>query len=65
VLRRPALLPVPRAAVAALYGEMGTALLFSSARVLPARLQAAGFEFRHPALEPALRHVLGRPPAQG
>jgi hypothetical protein len=64
VLRRPALLPVPRAAVAALYGEMGTTLLFTSARVLPARLQAAGFEFRYPALEPALRHVLGRPPAR-
>jgi NAD dependent epimerase/dehydratase family enzyme len=27
-------------------------------RVVPARLQEAGFTFRHPELEPALREVL-------
>jgi uncharacterized protein (TIGR01777 family) len=62
VLRRPAVVPVPRAAVAALYGEMGTSLLFTSARVLPARLQADGFVHRHPEIEGALRHMLGRQP---
>jgi NAD dependent epimerase/dehydratase family enzyme len=30
-------------------------------RVIPRRLQEAGFEFRHPGLEPALREVLSAP----
>ena len=40
-------------------GEMADALLLSSTRVDPAVLRAAGFEFAHPNLEDALRHVLG------
>jgi uncharacterized protein (TIGR01777 family) len=60
VLGRPALLPLPAAAVRLLFGEMGDALLLASTRVEPGRLAAAGFSFRHPELEPALRHLLGR-----
>jgi NAD dependent epimerase/dehydratase family enzyme len=41
-------------------GEMADALLLASARVLPNRLQEAGYEFRFPELEAALRHVLGK-----
>jgi NAD dependent epimerase/dehydratase family enzyme len=37
---------------------MADALLLSSARVEPARLQAAGYQFKYPQLEGALRHVL-------
>jgi hypothetical protein len=59
VLRRPAVLPVPAAAVRLGLGrEMADALLLSSQRVIPRRLREAGFEWRFPELEPALRHVL-------
>jgi hypothetical protein len=60
VLSRPAILPLPAFAVRLLFGEMGEELLLSSTRVEPHRLQAAGFTFRFPTLEPALRHLLGR-----
>lgn len=60
VLRRPALLPVPSFAVKAAFGEMGEALVLSGARVMPKKLQEAGFEFFWPDLESALRHLLGR-----
>lgn len=60
VLARPAVLPLPAFAVRLLFGEMGEELLLASARVEPHRLQAAGFRFRFPELEPALRFLLGR-----
>jgi uncharacterized protein len=58
VLRRPTLVPMPAIAVRLLLGEMGRVLLLESARVLPRRLERAGFRFRHPELEGALRAVL-------
>jgi hypothetical protein len=61
VLGRPAFLPAPAFAIRLALGEMGQALLLDGARVIPARLQAAGFRFRHADLEGALRAVLGRP----
>jgi NAD dependent epimerase/dehydratase family enzyme len=42
----------------ALGREMAEALLLSSARVEPAKLKTAGYQFKHPQLEGALRHVL-------
>ena len=57
-LSRPTLFSVPAFAARLLLGEMGNELLLSSARVLPARLEASGFPFRHPRLREALRHVL-------
>ena len=61
VLRRPAVLPVPGFGPRLLLGGEGAAeVALASQRVLPARLTAAGHRFRHPRLEPALRHVLGR-----
>ena len=60
VLSRPAILPMPAFAVRLLFGEMGDELLLSSTRVEPHRLQTAGFSFRFPQLEPALRYLLGR-----
>ena len=59
VLRRPAVLPVPRFALQIVLGEMVQDLL-ASAHVVPHRLVESGFEFRHPALEGALRAVLDR-----
>lgn len=57
-LRRPAIAPVPAFVVRTVFGEMGQELLLSSTRVLPRRLEGAGFEFRHATLESALRAVL-------
>lgn len=60
VLHRPALLPAPAFALRLLFGEMADAALLASQRVLPARLTALGFDFRHPTLPDALRAVLDR-----
>ncbi|MFI9487767.1 TIGR01777 family oxidoreductase [Promicromonospora sp. NPDC052451] len=61
VLRRPALVPVPGAGPRLLLGRQGAAeLAEASQQVYPAALLAAGHRFRHPLLEPALRHLLGR-----
>jgi uncharacterized protein len=61
VLRRPAVLPVPRLGPRLLLGEQGAReLALANQRVLPARLQEAGHRFRHPGLEQTLRHLLGR-----
>lgn len=60
VLKRPAFIPTPAVALRAAFGEMADALLLSSTRVVPQALTAAGYQFRYPELEPALRHLLGR-----
>jgi len=60
VLRRPTLIPAPRFALRAVFGEMPDEALLSSHRVEPMRLMASGFGFRQPRLEPALRGLLGR-----
>jgi len=60
VLRRPALLPVPAAALRLLFGQMADEAILASTRVTPAELQHAGFRFRHERLGAALEHVLGR-----
>ncbi len=58
VLRRPALLSVPASVVSAVFGEMGRAVLLGGCRVVPRRLEEAGFRFSFPELRPALEHVL-------
>lgn len=58
VLRRPALLPVPAVVLKSLLGEMA-GLLLGGQRVLPVRLQQAGFAFKFTTLEAALRDALG------
>lgn len=60
VLRRPTLFPAPAFALKLALGEMAEALLLSSQRVIPARLQEQGYHFLHPELETALRAVLKR-----
>ncbi len=62
VLRRPAIAPVPAPVVSTLFGEMGRELLLAGAPVVPGRLSATGYRFRHGLLEDALRHTLGRRP---
>ncbi len=60
VLKRPTLFPMPATAARLAFGEMADALLLSSARVTPGKLQDTGYLFRHCNLEDELRHVLGR-----
>ena len=60
ILRRPAVLHVPAFAPRLVLGEFADEMLFTSIRARPARLQATGYRFRFPELEPALRHTLGR-----
>jgi uncharacterized protein (TIGR01777 family) len=57
VLHRPLWLRVPGALLRAGLGDMAE-LLVRGQRVAPRRLLAQGFEFRHPALEPALAQIL-------
>ncbi|HEV3320858.1 MAG TPA: TIGR01777 family oxidoreductase [Solirubrobacteraceae bacterium] len=56
-LHRPALLPVPGAALGLLYGEMAQ-IVTTGARVLPAKPLMLGYEFRHPHLDEALGAAL-------
>ncbi|OBI78621.1 TIGR01777 family oxidoreductase [Mycobacterium sp. E740] len=61
VLRRPAILPVPSIGPRLLLGEQGAReLAEADQRVVPAVLQSLGHRFRHPRLEGALAHELGR-----
>jgi uncharacterized protein (TIGR01777 family) len=55
---RPAILPAPAFALHLALGEMADEALLSSARVLPKRLLEAGFQFRQPSIEEALRAAL-------
>ncbi|MHB8837442.1 MAG: TIGR01777 family oxidoreductase [Gemmatimonadaceae bacterium] len=54
-VHRPALFPVPSFALKLMFGEMAEGTLLVSQRVVPRRLLAAGYEFRHPSLDSALR----------
>lgn len=60
VLRRPAVMWLPRAALRVMFGEIADEALVASLRVLPRKLLDTGFTFDHPDLEPALRFLLGR-----
>jgi len=57
-LHRPAFAPVPAFALKALYGEMAS-VVTTGVREVPKRLEELGYQFSHPALEPALRDVVG------
>lgn len=59
VLHRPALIPAPAFALRLLFGEMADAALLASQRVVPTRLTAMGFRFRHSSLAGALHAILG------
>ncbi len=58
-LRRPTIFPVPGFGMRLAFGEMAGALLLSGQRVVPRRLLASGFEFRHPDIGPALMDLVG------
>lgn len=54
-LHRPAFLTQPPFLLRAVFGQRA-GLLLGSQKILPARLLASGFRFRHPELRDALRH---------
>jgi uncharacterized protein (TIGR01777 family) len=58
-LRRPAWLPLPAALLHLLAGDLADELLIGGQRVLPDKVQASGFTFRHPTLRHALSAILG------
>ena len=59
VLHRPSFLPTPLPALKLRFGsELVESLLLVSQRVLPAQLEANGFAFTQPTLEPALAALL-------
>lgn len=58
ILRRPAIFPLPAFVVRLAFGEMGEEVLLASTRIEPARLLSAGYRFRFPELEGAMRHLL-------
>ncbi len=58
VLHRPTIIPIPEFGIKLLFGEKGETLLLEGARVLPKRLQDAGFEFQFTDLTDAMRKVL-------
>jgi hypothetical protein len=57
LLRRPAILPAPAIGLKILLGEFADVLL-ASQRVLPKRIQGAGYGFRYSNLEPALGAIV-------
>ncbi len=57
IMRRPALLPVPRFVMTAALGEQAT-LVCDGQQAIPARLLEAGYDFRFPTLDSALRDLL-------
>ena len=57
-LGRRARFHVPRAAARLALGEMADEMFFASCRARPAKLLAAGFEFKHADLKAALRDLL-------
>ncbi len=59
VLVRPAPFRVPGFALKLMMGEMAE-LVLEGSKVLPQRLLEAGYPFRYPELEPALRALLGK-----
>jgi uncharacterized protein len=63
-MHRPAMLPAPAFALALILGEMAEALLLSSQRVMPSRLQQLGYRFLHANLPAALAAVLSQAPVE-
>jgi uncharacterized protein (TIGR01777 family) len=57
-LHRPTIFPVPAFGARLVFGEMADALLLSSTRVVPSRLQAAGFHFEDSDLFETLQQIL-------
>ncbi len=60
ILGRPSWFPLPRLFLKLFLGRMAEETILTSQRVVPARLQKAGFEFAFPDLPGALTDILGK-----
>ena len=58
VLSRPTVMSIPAFAARLAFGEMADEMLLVSQRVMPKKLNQAGYQFKYPELESALRHYL-------
>ncbi len=58
IISRPSWFHVPGFLLKIVLGEMADGLILSGQRAIPKKLLNAGFEFRFPALEPALADIL-------
>ena len=58
VIKRPTILPLPGFAAKLIFGEMAEALLLSGNNVIPEKLLAAGYTFKHSELSEALKDLL-------
>ncbi|MEW6453699.1 MAG: TIGR01777 family oxidoreductase [Pseudomonadota bacterium] len=61
--RRPAFLPIP-ASMLRLLGDFADELFLASQKVLPEKITATGFEFRHTTIESALSALLQYKPCE-
>lgn len=59
VMRRPAFMPVPAIAMKIAFGEVST-LVLDGWQAVSDKLQAAGYEFKYPTAESAIRDLLGK-----
>jgi hypothetical protein len=59
IMHRPSFFPVPAFAIRLIFGEMATTVL-DGQRVLPERLEKAGFVFNYPRIGDALKQLLSR-----
>ncbi|ERN42188.1 putative nucleoside-diphosphate sugar epimerase [Rubidibacter lacunae KORDI 51-2] len=59
VLKRPSWLPVPGFALEMLLGDAAKVVL-EGQEVLPRNIEASGFEYRYPQLEPALQEIVAQ-----
>ena len=57
-MSRPAVIPTPKFALRALFGEMADATLLASQNCVPRVLEQAGFSWKFPALDDALDDLL-------
>lgn len=57
-LRRPTRIPMPAFVLKLMFGEMGEELLLKGNRAIPKKLLDAGYTFRYPDLESALKEML-------
>ncbi len=58
VIGRPTIFPVPAFGLKLLFGQMAEEMLLTGSKVLPEKLESAGYKFQYPTLEPALKHAL-------
>ena len=58
-LHRPALLPAPAVALRLALGEMADSLLLTGQRVLPAKAQGQGYQFKFATADAALQDIYG------